>query len=64
MHLYQELVAPVIQVFKGLGVVHIVDQHAAVCAPVKGNAEGLEALLACSVPYLRAYKCKQHTVCA
>lgn len=44
-HLNQELVAPVVQGFKALGIVHIIHQHAAIRAAVERNAQALKAFL-------------------
>ena len=49
----QELVAPTVQSLERLGAVHVVHEHAAVCTTVECDAEGLEALLASSIPQLR-----------
>lgn len=53
MHLYQELVPPVVQVVKCLLGVHIVHQDTAVGSAVEGHAQALEALLPRCVPDLR-----------
>jgi hypothetical protein len=49
----EELVAPGVEGLEGLGAVDIIDEHAAVGAPVEGDAERLEALLARGVPELQ-----------
>jgi len=46
----QELVSPAVQSLKRLQAVHVVDQHATVCAAVESHTERLEALLTGSVP--------------
>lgn len=48
----QELVTPRVERVKGLGVVDIKDEHAAVGATVKGHTKRLEALLSGRVPEL------------
>lgn len=50
--MYQELVPPAVERVEALGVVDIVDEHAAVRPAIKGYAEGLEALLTGCVPEL------------
>lgn len=55
LYLYQELVTPVIQAFKALGVVHVMYKHTAICASVECNAQALEAFLTSSVPYLHIH---------
>lgn len=48
----EELVAPRVEGFEGFGAVDVVDEDAAVGAPVEGYAEGLKAFLSCGVPEL------------
>lgn len=36
-HLYQELIPPVVQVVKGLGIVHVIHKHAAVRSSIKSD---------------------------
>mmetsp|Transcript_19291 Transcript_19291/g.54011 ORF Transcript_19291/g.54011 Transcript_19291/m.54011 type:complete len:202 (-) Transcript_19291:22-627(-) len=55
VRLYQELVAPVVQILKGLCVVDVVHEYATVCTPVERNSQGLEALLSCCVPNLHCH---------
>jgi hypothetical protein len=50
--LNQELVSPAVKGVETLGVVDIVDKHAAVGTTVESNAERLESLLASSIPEL------------
>ena len=52
--LNEEFVAPAVERFEGLGAVHVVDEHTAVCATVEGDTERLEALLTGRVPQLKA----------
>ena len=46
----QELVPPAVKCVKALGIIYVIDQHAAVGAPIESNAKGLEAFLACGIP--------------
>ena len=48
----KELVSPAVEGVETLGIVHVVYEHAAVSATVKGNAQRLEALLAGRIPEL------------
>lgn len=48
----QEFVAPRFQVLERIGSGHVKDEHTAVGAPVEGDAQRLEALLAGRVPDL------------
>ena len=50
--LHQELVPPAVQCVEALGVVDVVDEHAAVGATVEGHAQRLEALLSSGIPQL------------
>ena len=50
--MYQELVPPAVERVEALGVVDVVDEHAAVSPAIKGHAEGLEALLTSRIPEL------------
>mmetsp|Transcript_62 Transcript_62/g.103 ORF Transcript_62/g.103 Transcript_62/m.103 type:complete len:207 (-) Transcript_62:83-703(-) len=54
--LYQELVAPVVQVVESLGIVHVIHQDAAVSSTVECYAKGLEAFLASRVPDLHGHR--------
>ena len=51
----QKLVAPGVERFERFRAVDVVDEDAAVGAPVEGDAEGLEAFLARGVPELKCY---------
>lgn len=48
----QELVAPAVESFETLGVVHIVDQDTTIGSTVEGDSQRLEPFLACSIPDL------------
>lgn len=48
----KKLVSPAIEGVETLGIVHVVHEHAAIGATVKGNAQRLKALLAGRVPKL------------
>lgn len=48
----KKLIPPAVEGVETLGIVHVVYEHAAVGATVKGNAQRLEALLAGRVPEL------------
>lgn len=48
----QKLVPPAVKRLEALGIVDIVDQHAAVGAAVKGNPQRLKSLLAGGIPEL------------
>ena len=50
----KKLVAPAIQGFKRLCAVDVIYEHAAICTPVVGHAERLEALLSSRIPELLA----------
>jgi hypothetical protein len=50
--LNQELISPAVEGVETLGVVYIVDEHAAVGTAVESNAERLESLLASGIPEL------------
>lgn len=52
----QELVSPRVEGVKGLGVVDIIDEDAAICASVERDAEGLETFLAGRVPQLHSHE--------
>lgn len=52
----QELVSPTIQGLETLRVIDVVDEHAAVGAPVERNTQGLEAFLARGIPNLHVHK--------
>lgn len=49
----EKLISPAIEGFEGVGGSHVKHQHAAVCTPVEGHAQRLEALLPCCVPDLQ-----------
>jgi hypothetical protein len=50
--LNKELITPVVEVLKRLGVVHVIHEHAAICTAVVSHTQGLEALLSGGVPDL------------
>lgn len=49
----KKFVPPAVQSIEALRIVYVVDKYATVRAPVEGNPQRLEALLASSVPELR-----------
>ena len=55
----EELIAPVVEVLEGLCIIHVVDEHTAVCTAIKGDAETLETLLARCVPDLCTVSARQ-----
>lgn len=46
----KELVAPAVEGLERFRAVHVIHEHATVCATVEGDTERLETLLACGVP--------------
>lgn len=46
----QKLIAPRVDRIKGLGIVDIVDEDAAIGASVESHTKRLEALLTCGIP--------------
>lgn len=50
--LNKELITPVVEVLKRLGVVYVIHKHAAICTAVVSHAQRLEALLSGGVPDL------------
>jgi hypothetical protein len=49
----EELIAPAVEVLKGLGDVDVENEHAAIGTTVESNTKALEALLTSSIPDLR-----------
>jgi hypothetical protein len=49
----EKLVSPAVKSLETLGIVHIVDEYAAVSAPVESHTQRLETFLACCIPKLR-----------
>jgi hypothetical protein len=49
----EELIAPAVEVLKGLGDVDVEHEHAAIGTTVESNTKALEALLTSSIPDLR-----------
>jgi len=49
----EELVTPVVEVLKRLGIVDVIHKHAAICTAVVSHTQRLEAFLSSSVPDLR-----------
>jgi len=56
--LYEELVAPGVEILERVGRRHIVDKHAAVGSAVKRHSKRLEAFLTSSVPDLLLKFCE------